>query len=132
MYDTYGKDGLSNGGSRHTKHDFSTFNSPFIFRDPESVFREFFGSDPFSSFFGGGGMNGSHGRSNGHANSVNNHHSDPFFDPLRTFDIFNAGFDSSFGPFANSSSHNLAGKTGVKRTQTSTRFVNGRKIETKK
>ncbi|XP_015792958.1 dnaJ homolog subfamily B member 6 [Tetranychus urticae] len=102
IYDTYGKDGLVNGGSRHTRQDLSSFNS-FTFRDPESVFREFFGTDPFFSFFGDGGM----------------HNPDTFFNPVRSFDIFN-------------SSSNMASKPGVKRTTTSTRFVNGRKIETKK
>ena len=42
--------------------DFGGFNSRFhghhfTFRDPEDVFREFFGGrDPFAEFFGGSGM----------------------------------------------------------------------------
>ncbi|XP_021367334.1 dnaJ homolog subfamily B member 6-like isoform X2 [Mizuhopecten yessoensis] len=57
IYDQYGKEGLQGhheqqnnfdmGGSFHGFHGFQ-------FRDPEDVFREFFGGrDPFASFFGG-------------------------------------------------------------------------------
>lgn len=58
IYDQYGKEGLiNNGGSRSRRHDddydisFGSF--PFTFRDPEDVFREFFGSSSFSDIFSG-------------------------------------------------------------------------------
>lgn len=48
MYDQYGKDGLLNGGSRgRSRHedDFDFGFGFFTFRDPEDVFREFFGGN---------------------------------------------------------------------------------------
>lgn len=61
VYDQYGKDGLnqernSRGRSRHHHDvDFGSFGfGPYTFRDPEDVFREFFGgSSPFQDLFGG-------------------------------------------------------------------------------
>jgi len=59
IYDKYGKEGLSNNGGM-PDFNFSGFDSGFThftFRDPEEVFREFFGGrDPFREFFGGGGI----------------------------------------------------------------------------
>lgn len=51
MYDQYGKDGLINGGrSGRTRldddFDYNSFGF-FTFRDPEDVFREFFGGCVF-------------------------------------------------------------------------------------
>uniref|UniRef100_A0A3B4XG48 DnaJ heat shock protein family (Hsp40) member B6a n=1 Tax=Seriola lalandi dorsalis TaxID=1841481 RepID=A0A3B4XG48_SERLL len=48
IYDRYGKEGLTgnNGGRDH-------FHEQFTFRNPEDVFREFFGGrDPFADLFG--------------------------------------------------------------------------------
>lgn len=48
MYDQYGKDGLLNGGSRGRRShedDFDFGFGFFTFRDPEDVFREFFGGN---------------------------------------------------------------------------------------
>lgn len=58
MYDQYGKEGLINGGSRgrsrHVDEDFDLGGFGFFsFRDPEDVFREFFGNTPFADLFGG-------------------------------------------------------------------------------
>lgn len=62
VYDQYGKDGLlghndrQNSRSRryHNNHDFDDFGGfGFTFRDPEDVFREFFGNSPFADIFGG-------------------------------------------------------------------------------
>lgn len=58
MYDQYGKEGLINGGHRsRSRHEeeydpFGGFGF-FTFRDPEDVFREFFGGSPFTDLFGG-------------------------------------------------------------------------------
>lgn len=51
VYDQYGKDGLLNGNSRgrnryEDEFDFGGFGF-FSFRDPEDVFREFFGATVF-------------------------------------------------------------------------------------
>uniref|UniRef100_A0A8C5GEN5 DnaJ heat shock protein family (Hsp40) member B6a n=1 Tax=Gouania willdenowi TaxID=441366 RepID=A0A8C5GEN5_GOUWI len=48
IYDRYGIDGLTNshGGRDH-------FHEPYTFRNPEDVFRDFFGGrDPFADLFG--------------------------------------------------------------------------------
>ncbi|KAF6085721.1 DnaJ heat shock protein family (Hsp40) member B6 [Phyllostomus discolor] len=53
IYDKYGKEGLNGGGGgSHFDSPFSEFG--FTFRNPEDVFRDFFGGrDPFSfDFFG--------------------------------------------------------------------------------
>lgn len=63
IYDQYGKEGLDGGAKRMRRHyhgrgstaDFDHDFSPFFqfsFRNPEDVFREFFGGDPFADFFG--------------------------------------------------------------------------------
>jgi DnaJ family protein B protein 6 len=60
MYDMYGKEGLSQSSRSRSRHygpgdDFfmPDFN-PFNFRDPEEVFREFFGErSPFEDLLGG-------------------------------------------------------------------------------
>nr|XP_004572999.1 dnaJ homolog subfamily B member 6 [Maylandia zebra] len=55
IYDRYGKEGLtgSNGGRGAHFHNGEHFHEPFTFRNPEDVFREFFGArDPFADFFG--------------------------------------------------------------------------------
>ncbi|XP_010083653.1 PREDICTED: dnaJ homolog subfamily B member 6, partial [Pterocles gutturalis] len=51
IYDRYGKEGLINGGGGGNHHD-NPFEFGFTFRNPEDVFREFFGGgDPFSFDF---------------------------------------------------------------------------------
>lgn len=54
IYDHYGKEGLTgNSGGRGHFHNGEHFHEPFTFRNPEDVFREFFGGrDPFADFFG--------------------------------------------------------------------------------
>lgn len=49
IYDKYGKDGLNGRGGSHLD---DSFEYSFIFRQPDDVFREFFGEkDPFSFHF---------------------------------------------------------------------------------
>ncbi|KAF7643803.1 hypothetical protein LDENG_00233090, partial [Lucifuga dentata] len=55
VYDRYGKDGLTGGAAGRGSHfhNGSHFHEPFTFRNPEDVFREFFGGrDPFADLFG--------------------------------------------------------------------------------
>lgn len=63
VYDQYGKEGLGQNGERHHRHrrthgyengyenGYDPFFEQFTFRDPDDVFREFFGSSPFDSIF---------------------------------------------------------------------------------
>ncbi|XP_073970991.1 dnaJ homolog subfamily B member 6-like isoform X9 [Rhodnius prolixus] len=113
IYDQYGVEGL-NGmggggrgpGSRHFDDDMD-FGFSFTFRDPEEVFREFFGGSPFANLF-------------------------------RGFDDMFAGLDQGGGGGAGvqftsfSSSFNGPTNGVSKKTTTSTRFINGKKITTKK
>jgi len=203
LYDQYGKEGLLNGagaGHRHSHRrshglfddnldNGSPFGFHFVFRDPEDVFREFFGDDVFGDFFGR--ANGhhaahhshSHSRRRHHNGTSNGHHSvghphhrrsgvddhthsvvDPFafpafspfggfgmpgfggFGGMGTMDMFatahggsmggfNQAFNPGFSHTFSSSSMSVSGFTpsaGIKKTSTSTRFVNGKKLETRK
>lgn len=185
IYDQYGKEGLSNGtgGHRHNHRrshglfddnfeNGSPFGFHFVFRDPEDVFREFFG-DGLNDFFGrpshshehihsrGHHAHGHHAhghphQSNGHSVSRRDQPSnrvDPFFPGFSPFggfgmpgfggfgghgmDMFAThGFNDAINAHSfSSSSMNVTGygpQTGIKKTSTSTRFVNGKKIETRK
>lgn len=57
VYDQYGKEGLNNSRGRRSAadedYDFGYTGFPFTFRDPEEVFREFFGGSPFGDLFAG-------------------------------------------------------------------------------
>ncbi|XP_076652208.1 dnaJ homolog subfamily B member 6 isoform X2 [Halictus rubicundus] len=107
VYDQYGKEGLQMpGGKRRHEDDFDThFTNTFVFRDPEEVFREFFGGTAFSDLYKMGGASG----------PIN----------FTSFDAF-TNFDSSRGGGGG------GGGGAIKRTSTSTRFINGKKITTKK
>lgn len=159
VYDQYGKDGLigndrGHRSSRHhhhsNGHDFDDFDImggfPFVFRPPEEVFREFFGvNSPFADLFRDVHHypeSSHHRRTNG-AGSIHgiNHHtkmSSPFGSMLNysmnDFLMPNVGFTS----FSSFNTSNGTGRTGasvngaVKRTSTSTTFVNGKKLMTKR
>uniref|UniRef100_U5EYH9 Putative dnaj protein n=1 Tax=Corethrella appendiculata TaxID=1370023 RepID=U5EYH9_9DIPT len=147
IYDQYGKEGLVGNTdryqSRHRRHnghynEFETFGGfPFTFRDPEDVFREFFGG-PFEDIF----------RIHHHAQHYNNnrHHrnshpqniiSSPFMSPFMSFNLMDDFFNMDGGPRGGgggfqSLSEFSVGNGPVKRTSTSTTFVNGKKLMTKR
>ncbi|XP_064201598.1 dnaJ homolog subfamily B member 6-like [Anguilla rostrata] len=107
VYDRYGKEGLSEGGGGG--HYDGHFGGVFTFRNPEDVFREFFGGrDPFAEFFGGGGdpfedpfFGG--GRRHHHQRGVSrNRVPGTFFPGFGGFPPFGAGFggfDTGFPSF---------------------------------
>jgi DnaJ family protein B protein 6 len=110
MYDQYGRDGLNgsmpNGNSnasnrhrarhRHGQQDFdgvhgadefdAVFGFPnFVFRDPEEVFREFFGGrDPFEDLFDPFGLLGG-GRQRSARSRM--HHQSPYHHPAHQHQI---------------------------------------------
>ncbi|XP_077555107.1 dnaJ heat shock protein family (Hsp40) member B6 mrj isoform X1 [Haemaphysalis longicornis] len=200
VYDRYGKEGLNGSaggmraGARHNHHHHHHYNGgglggmggffeegfaapffSFTFRDPEEVFREFFGTDSFHMFFDNpytattAGRQPqhhlhnqarhspllSHHRANvegagrraaarnrflhGHYPAAAVNRRDEFF-PLSGFPIPNLGFPDIFGGFDGFTSVTTstfstelgAMRPGVRKTSTSTRFVNGKKIETRK
>ncbi|XP_050440328.1 dnaJ homolog subfamily B member 6 isoform X2 [Adelges cooleyi] len=136
-YNQYGKDGLINGGAghggrrrgpRHTNH-YDPFGQDFgsgffNFRDPEDVFREFFNTSDITDLLFPGQ------RYSGH------HEMSTMMNPFG-FGGFGGGFGSGFDDMfsmANAGFANGGGGSGgnIKRTSISTRFVNGKKITTKK
>ncbi|XP_060052843.1 dnaJ homolog subfamily B member 6 isoform X2 [Erinaceus europaeus] len=147
IYDKYGKDGLnSGGGGGGGSHFDSPFEFGFTFRNPDDVFREFFGGrdpfsfdffDPFEDFFGG---------RRGPRSSRNRGGAGSFFSTFGGFPSFGGGFSafdqgfSSFGSLGqggitsfSSTSFGGGGGTGsFKSVSTSTKIVNGRKITTKR
>ncbi|XP_053374401.1 dnaJ homolog subfamily B member 6-like isoform X4 [Mercenaria mercenaria] len=123
IYDKYGKEGLTGGqGNGYSHYDdgfgFDSGFHGFHFRDPEEVFREFFGGrDPFAEFF-----SGFPGPS-------------PFFSSQSQFsDPFAGG--SGFTSFSSTSFGGGGGGGGgganFRSTSTSTKMVNGKKVVTKK
>ncbi|KAB7505206.1 DnaJ-like protein subfamily B member 2 [Armadillidium nasatum] len=165
IYDQYGKEGLDSGGgggptrsrsSRSRHYDPFDYTFPtFTFRDPEEVFREFFGGDPFADLFGFDPfmqLRGSfvesprrrqrQGRHRGHHSNVDNSLSHNFFGgpfggligfPFNDFGNFDAGAGGGFTTFSSQSFVGGGGPGGaMKRSSTSTKYVNGKKITTKK
>nr|KAG5697332.1 hypothetical protein BaRGS_004998 [Batillaria attramentaria] len=131
VYDRYGKDAVHGAsmeddfaGGGHVHHG----NFHFHFRSPEEIFRDFFGTDdPFSRIFGGGMQTGNMFEQSftGFPSS-----SDGFF----SSSFFSADPFSSQG-FAQFSSTSFGGPTGggnFRSTSTSTKYVNGKKVVTKK
>uniref|UniRef100_A0A3Q3RBE2 J domain-containing protein n=1 Tax=Monopterus albus TaxID=43700 RepID=A0A3Q3RBE2_MONAL len=140
IYDHYGKEGLT--GNSHF-HNGEHFHEPFTFRNPEDVFREFFGGrDPFADFFGTDLFCDDPFVSN------SRHHQSPagrsrtggsFYGGFIGFPPFGAGF-SPFDPgggFTSFSSTSFGGRDGgglgnFRSVSTSTKMINGRKITTKR
>ncbi|XP_062849499.1 dnaJ homolog subfamily B member 6b isoform X2 [Trichomycterus rosablanca] len=148
QYDRFGKDGVRAGAGpgRNDEH----FGGGFTFRDPEEVFKEFFGGkDPFADFlgddpfdpFGVGGGRGQRGPMSQNRGA--------FFQGFGGFPPFGGempGFNPgcpSFGPgpppmgggnFTSFSSSSFGGDGGMgnfNSVSTSTNIVNGKKITTK-
>lgn len=158
IYDQYGKEGLighnENSYSGHRgrrthdpfENDFIFGGFPFVFRDPEEVFREFFGGSPFDDFFNPGLSRRHH--QNGNAGSSRHHHhrsSHPqnVMSPFLSFSLMDDMFSRPFGgmnsgftslsTFSNGLQSGGGGGGGnVKRISTSTSFINGKKVTTKK
>ncbi|KAF4520467.1 hypothetical protein B566_EDAN004718 [Ephemera danica] len=147
VYDQYGKEGLANGSApRRGRYDDDLgFNYPnFTFRDPDDVFREFFGYT-FQNFFHGP-MNppASRSRSNPH-NSLSAQLFDPFSFGLGNFGMGMSPFDDLMGPNSGFTSFSSLSHSGThaassghsaprakKSTIHTTRFVNNKKISTTK
>ncbi|XP_076829639.1 dnaJ homolog subfamily B member 6b isoform X2 [Brachyhypopomus gauderio] len=138
IYDRYGKEGLNENGGRGNYEDH--FGGGFTFRNPEDVFREFFGGrDPFADFFGDDDFFGGGRRHR----SMRSWSSAPFthgfggFPPFGGFSSFDSGL-SSFGSLGGggfssfSSSVGGGGGGNYRSVSTSTKFINGRKITTKR
>ncbi|XP_067629236.1 dnaJ homolog subfamily B member 6 isoform X1 [Eurosta solidaginis] len=154
IYDQYGKEGLVGDLGQHRyqrhhhTHDFDEFDImggfPFVFRPPEEVFREFFGvNSPFADLF----RVDVHGypQSNRHNNGISSSGrqvagtklASPFGAPMLNYSMMDFmmpsnGFTSFSSINAMPSGRGGSGNSAVKRTSTSTTFVNGKKLMTKR
>uniref|UniRef100_G3PPQ6 DnaJ heat shock protein family (Hsp40) member B6a n=1 Tax=Gasterosteus aculeatus TaxID=69293 RepID=G3PPQ6_GASAC len=160
IYDRYGKEGLTgtNGGRGGHFHNGEHFHEHFTFRNPDDVFREFFGgSDPFADFFGTDPFSEDPFFGRRHQNRANRSRTGgSFFGGFVGFPPFGAGFsafDPGFGSFGSmshmghmghmgggftsfsSSSFGGGGGGGMgnfRSVSTSSKIINGRKITTKR
>lgn len=155
LYDRYGKDGLNAGGGGGGTHFNGDHFGTFTFRNPEDVFREFFGGrDPFADFFGGDPFgNDFFGGARRHQRGMSRSRTGgSFFGGFGGFPPFGGGFssfDGGFTPFGHMggggftsfSSTSFGGGGGggggggmgsFRSVSTSTKFINGRKVTTKR
>lgn len=127
MYDRYGVDANARAGPSMSDDffDFGGFGH-FNFRDPEDVFREFFGCDIMEFLTG----KPSRRRRAERPGTV----ASPFSTLERAMkNIFEDADDTTtFTMTESSSTERSPTKTYVKRVSTSTKYVNGKKITTKK
>jgi len=139
VYDQYGKDGLLGQNDRHhrtRRHDYDDLDFGFVFRSPDEVFREFFGTNHFDLFFGpSSDILSSNRRGGGHRHShpQNTTVMNPFMGLMD--DFFQNGSGNGFSSFSTFSNGGFGGGGGggaTKRTSTSTTFFNGKKIMTKR
>ncbi|KAG6457401.1 hypothetical protein O3G_MSEX010295 [Manduca sexta] len=144
VYDQYGKEGLNNCRGRRAAADddyeYSYASFPFTFRDPEEVFREFFGGSSFSDLFAeinGHGHHHRHGRRSHHpSTSLTSSLFSPFGFGMQGLDDIFAHAASNGNTFTSFSTFNSSlagpGSANMRSTTTTTRMVNGKKITTKK
>uniref|UniRef100_A0AAY5EVV0 J domain-containing protein n=1 Tax=Electrophorus electricus TaxID=8005 RepID=A0AAY5EVV0_ELEEL len=138
VYDRYGKEGLSGSGGGGHYHNGDPF-AGFTFRNPEDVFREFFGGqDPFADFFdlfgddfffGGARRQQQRGMSRSRTGGS-------FFGGFGGFPSFGLSLRFLGGGFTSFSSTSFGGASSgmgnFRSVSTSTKYVNGRKITTKR
>ncbi|RXM96056.1 DnaJ-like subfamily B member 6, partial [Acipenser ruthenus] len=139
---------LSDGGGHYNN---GGFGYGFSFRNPEDVFREFFGGrDPFADFFVDDPFDDFFGNRRGSRGVSRSRAGGPFFHGFGGFPPFGAGFSgfdpgfTSFGQmggggFASFSSTSFGGGGGgvggmgnFRSVSSSTKIINGRKITTKR
>ncbi|XP_074857700.1 dnaJ homolog subfamily B member 2-like [Carettochelys insculpta] len=125
LYDRYGKDGLSGAGTGDLRGGAGAPGFTFTFRGADEVFREFFGGrDPFAEFFDDVGLfselqaGGTRGRGQGGPSVAYSFCSYSFPEPPDFF-------SSSFSPGAEPG-------VGFRSVSTSTTFVNGKRITTRR
>ncbi|TWW70878.1 DnaJ -like protein subfamily B member 6-B [Takifugu flavidus] len=145
-YDRYGEEGLSGAGGRGGGHFDHFGGHGFTFRNPEDVFREFFGgrdpfadffADPFDDFFAAGRSHhrgGNRGRMGGPLFGFGGFPvSFPRFDQgFSSFPEMGGGIASFSSSFSSGGGGRAGGSGNFRSVSTSTKFINGRKITTKR
>lgn len=142
-------------GNMHEFDDFDIMGGfPFVFRPPDEVFREFFGvNSPFADLFRdvhsthmSGRRHGSNGGIHHHRSStgIHNRHSHPvqnnmmasFMSPMVGYSMMDFLMPSnsftSFSTMSGAIGGNMTPSGAMKRTSTSTTFINGKKMMTKR
>lgn len=149
VYDQFGKDGLSHSGGQQDSGGFGhqnpfdfgggLFGGPFAgffggggggggfqFRDPNEIFEEFFGGNPFADMFQNpAGPSASNSGSQGQQSSAS-----MFMNPFGFLQTLGGGISET-----NSMNFHMGfgnGASNVRQVSTSVKKVNGKTIETKK
>nr|CAH7736419.1 unnamed protein product [Callosobruchus chinensis] len=132
-YDLYGRDGFSSRLDRDDDGfcDYGGFGL-FNFRDPEEIFREFFGGS-ISDLFG---LTSPSRRSSHRRGSNQSNRSHSLFTPLNVMDSFFGG-GSPFASFSAVESSSIGGSHGNQNTymrqmSTDTQIINGKETTTKR
>ncbi|XP_004646153.1 dnaJ homolog subfamily B member 8 [Octodon degus] len=134
VYDRAGCNSWRAGGGANAPHR-SPFGSGYTFRNPEDIFREFFGGlDPFSFDFWDSPFGGSErgGRGPGLCGAFSGFGKFPaFMEAFSSLDTLGRGASrTSFS--ATSFGGSGAGSSGFKTVMSSTEIVNGHKVTTKR
>jgi hypothetical protein len=135
MYDRAGCDGWRAGGGASTPYS-SPFGNGYTFRNPEDIFREFFGGlDPFSFDFWDTPFNSDRG-SRGHgprgAFMAGFGEFPAFMEAFSSFDGLGRSSGSRTTFSSTSFGGSSAGSSGFKSVMSSTEMVNGHKVTTKR
>ncbi|CAL8322309.1 unnamed protein product [Boreogadus saida] len=144
-YDRYGAEGMSGrmgggyGGSSGGHYAAHYSSSSFTFRNPQDVFRDFFGgADPFADFFDDNSCHGGlHGGLGVHHGGLTHSSGGSYSQSFSSSSGFNSG--STLGQLGGIGGGSIAsfgcgggGGANVKSVSTSTKFINGRKITTRR
>lgn len=134
VYDRAGCDSWRAGGAS-TPYS-SPFDSGYIFRNPEDIFREFFGGlDPFSfDFWDTPFVSDRGGRGHGlrGAFSAGFGEFPAFMEAFSAFDTLGRGVGGTGRTTFSSTSFSGSGSSGFKSVMSSTEMVNGHKVTTKR
>lgn len=134
VYDRAGCDGWRAGGGAGAPHG-SPFDTGYAFRNPEDIFREFFGGlDPFSFDFWDTPFSSARaGRGHGPwgAFSAGLGEFPAFLEAFSAFDALSRGSGACRTAFS-STSFGGSGGSGFKSVMSSTEMVNGHKVTTKR
>ncbi|XP_031238355.1 dnaJ homolog subfamily B member 8 isoform X4 [Mastomys coucha] len=132
VYDRAGCEGWRAGGGASVPHS-GPFGAGYPFRNPEDIFREFFGGlDPFSFEFWDTPFS-NRGRSHGLRGAFSSGFGEfpSFMEALSSFNLSHGG--GSRSTFSSTSfGGSSSGRSGFKSVMSSTEMVNGHKVTTKR
>ncbi|XP_055115773.1 dnaJ homolog subfamily B member 8 [Symphalangus syndactylus] len=135
LYDRAGSDSWRAGGGASTPYR-SPFDTGYIFRNPEDIFREFFGGlDPFSFEFWDSPFNSDHG---GPGHGLRGAFSEglgefpAFMEAFSSFNVLGRSGGSHTTFSSTSFGGSSSGSSGFKSVMSSTEMINGHKVTTKR